>query len=334
MQKDTMNSSNTARGLQSGAGGKSPAAAAAVIAVEHLTKRYGERLAVDDLTLRVAPGEIFAVLGPNGAGKTTTIEIFEGYRKADGGSVRVLGLDPQRDAATLKPQIGVMLQADGVYPSLRAREVLDLFARFYADPQATAELLTRVGLDKTAAITRCRDLSGGQKRRLALALALVGRPRLLFLDEPTTGMDPQARRTTWELLRDLKDRGTTILLTTHFMDEAERLADRIAILDEGHLIALDTPAGLTRGQSTTTTEVRFLADGDLDVSALMRLPTARAAYMETPGEYVVETGDAPSLMVELATLLRERQIPLRELRVGRSSLEDVFLRLTGKEVRE
>jgi ABC-2 type transport system ATP-binding protein len=329
-----MKPSNTVRGSHSSAFGAKPALGADAIAVERLTKRYGDRLAVDNLSLSVAPGEIFAVLGPNGAGKTTTIEILEGYRAADSGTVRVLGLDPRRDAATLKPLIGVMLQADGVYPSLRAREVLDLFASFYADPMPPSELLARVGLDGTAANTRCRALSGGQKRRLTLALALVGRPRLLFLDEPTTGMDPQARRAIWELLRGLKDRGATILLTTHFMDEAERLADRIAILDDGRLIALDTPAGLTRGQSTTTTEVRFLAGGDVDVGSLARLPSARAAHLETPGAYVVETGDAPSLLVELASLLRDAQIQLRELRVGRSSLEDVFLRLTGKEMRE
>jgi ABC-2 type transport system ATP-binding protein len=332
-----MNPTNTTRGSPSGSVGKAAAAAPPAILIEHLTKRYGGRAVVDDLSLAVAPGEIFAVLGPNGAGKTTTIEILEGYRTADGGTARVLGLDPRRDAAALKAQIGVMLQTDGVYQALRACEVLDLFARFYADPQPPAELLARVGLDGAAAETRCRQLSGGQKRRLALALALVGRPRLLFLDEPTTGMDPQARRATWELLRDLKERGTTILLTTHFMDEAERLADRIAILDGGKLIALDTPAGLTRGQSTTSTELRFRAeagDGALEIATLAKLPSARAARLESVGEYVIETGDPPSLVVELATLLRDRRLQLRELRVGKSSLEDVFLRLTGKEMRE
>jgi len=288
---------------------------------------------VDDVSFSVAPGEIFAVLGPNGAGKTTTIEILEGYRTADAGAVHVLGLDPRREAAALKPRLGVMLQQDGVYPALRAREVLDLFASFYADPESPAALIALVGLEG-AADTRCRQLSGGQKRRLALALALIGKPRLLFLDEPTTGMDPQARRATWDLLLGLKARGTTLLLTTHFMDEAERLADRIAILDGGHLIALDTPAGLTRGQSTNATEVRLSTEGEVDLKALTRLGAARAAHAEAPGVYVVETGDAPALLVELAALLRDAQIPLRELRVGRSSLEDVFLRLTGKEMRE
>ena len=305
----------------------------AAIIVEQLAKSYAERPAVRDVSFAVQRGEIFALLGPNGAGKTTTVEILEGYRTLDGGTVRVLGLDPRRDAAQLKPQIGVMLQQDGVYPTLRAREVLQLFAQFFAAPEDPDRLLGLVGLTD-AASTRTRQLSGGQKRRLALALALVGRPRLLFLDEPTTGMDPQARRATWEILRGLQEQGTTILLTTHFMDEAERLADRIAILDHGTLLALDTPAGLTRGQSTTTTEVRFSAPPGLDIAALGALPSARGAHSEAPGLYAVETGDAPSLLVELTQWLRDAQAPLTELRVGRSSLEEVFLQLTGKEMRE
>jgi ABC-2 type transport system ATP-binding protein len=317
-----------ATGALKGAATRAPA-----IAVEHLAKLYGEHAAVRDLSFTVQPGEIFALLGPNGAGKTTTVEILEGYRVADEGVARVLDLDPRREGAQLKPQIGVMLQQDGVYPILRAREVLELFASYFADPEDPAQLLERVGLSE-AANTRCRQLSGGQKRRLALALALVGNPRLLFLDEPTTGMDPQARRATWEILLDLKAQGTTILLTTHFMDEAERLADRIAILDHGALIALDTPAGLTRGQSTTTTEVRFTAEPGLDTAALAALAAARGAHAEANGQYAIETGDAPALLVELTTYLRDAGVELTELRVGRSSLEDVFLRLTGKEMRE
>lgn len=305
----------------------------AAIRVERLSKAYGEKVAVRELSFTVRPGEIFALLGPNGAGKTTTVEILEGYRTRDAGEVRVLGLDPIRDAERLKPQIGVMLQQDGVYPSLRAAEVLELFAEFFVNPEDPGELLRLVGLTD-AAKTRCRQLSGGQKRRLALALALVGRPRLLFLDEPTTGMDPQARRTTWEIIQDLQRRGATVLLTTHFMDEAERLADRIAILDGGALVALDTPAGLTRSQSTTTVDVFFSAAPGLDVAALGRLPAARGAREDAPGRYAVETGDAPGLLVELTTWMRDAGVELTELRVGTSSLEDVFLRLTGKDIRE
>lgn len=303
------------------------------ISVQRLTKSYGEKTAIRELSFNVLPGEIFALLGPNGAGKTTTVEILEGYRTPDAGEVRVLGLDPIRDSAHLKPQIGVMLQQDGVYPSLRAAEVLDLFAEFFVNPEDPAELLRLVGLTDAAG-TRCRQLSGGQKRRLALALALVGKPRLLFLDEPTTGMDPQARRATWEIIQDLKRRGATVLLTTHFMDEAERLADRLAIVDSGALIALDTPAGLTRSQSTTTLDVFFSAAPGLDVAALERLSAARGAREDAPGRYAIETGDAPALLVELTTWMRDQGAELTELRVGKSSLEDVFLRLTGKDIRE
>ncbi|MGE5333286.1 MAG: ABC transporter ATP-binding protein [Nitrososphaerota archaeon] len=303
------------------------------IVVERLVKSYGEKVAVHNLSFTVARGEIFALLGPNGAGKTTTVEILEGYRTADSGSVRVLGLDPRRDGARLKPRIGVMLQQDGIYNYLTARELLNLFAGFYSAPEDPERLLQVVGLT-SAAGTRCRQLSGGQKRRLSLALALVGRPELIFLDEPTTGMDPQARRSTWEMLRELRDQGTTLLLTTHFMDEAERLADRIAIIDHGDLLALDTPAGLTREQSTTTTEVHFAAPGTVDVAALGRLPGARMARSDAPGSYVIETGDAAALLVELTTALRAANVTLSELRVGRTSLEDIFLQLTGKEVRE
>lgn len=318
---------------QARAQGTSANAGDGAIVVERLAKSYGDKAAVRDLSFTVARGEIFALLGPNGAGKTTTVEILEGYRTADSGSVRVLGLDPRRDGARLKPRIGVMLQQDGIYNYLTTRELLELFARFYRVPEDPTRLLEVVGLSD-AAVTRCRQLSGGQKRRLSLALALVGRPELIFLDEPTTGMDPQARRATWEMLRELRERGSTLLLTTHFMDEAERLADRIAIIDHGELLALDTPAGLTREQSTTTTEVRFTAHGAVDMAALGSLPGARMVRSDVPGSYVVETGDAAALLVELTTALHKAGITLSELRVGRTSLEDVFLQLTGKEMRE
>jgi ABC-2 type transport system ATP-binding protein len=303
------------------------------LVVSGLTKIYEGRAVVHELSFVVRPGEIFALLGPNGAGKTTTVEILEGYRAPDTGSVRVLGLDPLRQAAALKPQIGVMLQQDGIYPSLTVGEVLALFAQFFAVPEDPQQLLRTVGLVEAAG-TRCRQLSGGQKRRLSLALALVGRPRLAFLDEPTTGMDPQARRATWDIIRGLKERGATVLLTTHLMDEAERLADRIAILDNGVLIALDTPAGLMRGQSTTTTEVYFTATTELEVAALSRLPSARGIREDAPGRYAVDTGDPRALLVELTTWLRDQKVDLAELRVGHSSLEEVFLRLTDKEGRE
>jgi len=279
----------------------------------------------------VRRGEIFALLGPNGAGKTTTVETLEGYRTPDQGTIRVLGLDPLRQCTILKPQIGVMLQQDGLYPALTAREVLQLFAGYYERPRSVDELLERVGLG-TAAKTRCRRLSGGQKRRLALAVALIGNPTLIFMDEPTAGMDPQARLVTWDIVRDLKKQGVTILLTTHLMDEAERLSDRVAIIDHGRLIALDTPGNLTGAQNANV--VRFVAPAGLPSQKIAELPSVSKVEEVRPGSYVVEAEDIPTLLVELTTWLRDQHITLSELRVGHGSLEDLFLRLTGSEVRE
>ena len=301
------------------------------IVVDKLSKIYSSRRVVDQLQFTVHRGEVFALLGPNGAGKTTTVETLEGYRTPDEGSVRVLGLDPIRDAKALKPQIGAMLQQDGLYPGLRVREVLRLFAGYYEHAQNIDHLLERVGLS-AAARTQCRRLSGGQKRRLALAVALVGNPTLVFLDEPTAGMDPQARLATWEIIRNLKHNGATVLLTTHLMDEAERLADRVAIIDHGRLIALDTPGGLTGVQNATI--VRFVAPVGIDCTQLAALPSARKAEEIRPGSYVIETDAVPVLLAELTAWLRDQGITLSELRVGHGSLEDLFLRLTGAEVRE
>ena len=301
------------------------------IVVKNFTKSYGSHRVVDELQFTVRRGEIFALLGPNGAGKTTTIETLEGYRTPDQGRVRVLGLDPIRESQKLKPHIGVMLQQDGLYPGLTAREVLHLFAGYYRQPQNIDSLLERVGLN-TANKTRCRRLSGGQKRRLALAVALVGNPTLVFLDEPTSGMDPQARLATWEIVRELKQNGVTVLLTTHLMDEAERLADRIAIIDHGRLVAFDTPSGLTGAQNSTV--VRFIAPAGLDCTQLSALQSAHTAEEIRPGSYLIETDTAPLLIAELTAWLRDQHITLTELRVGHGSLEDLFLRLTGSEMRE
>ncbi len=303
----------------------------AAIVVENFTKSYGSNRVVDELQFTVQRGEIFALLGPNGAGKTTTIETLEGYRKPDNGHVRVLGLDPIRESQKLKPLIGVMLQQEGLYPGLTPREVLHLFAGYYRQPQNIDSLLERVGLN-TSIKTKCRRLSGGQKRRLALAVALVGNPILVFLDEPTSGMDPQARLATWEIIRKLKQNGATILLTTHLMDEAERLADRIAIIDHGRLVALDTPSGLMGAQNSTV--VRFVAPAGLDCNQLSALQFANAAEEIRPGSYLIETDEAAMLIAELTTWLRDQHITLSELRVGHGSLEDLFLRLTGSEMRD
>lgn len=301
------------------------------IVVDHFSKSYGSNKVVDTLEFSVRRGEVFALLGPNGAGKTTTVETLEGYRKPDQGSIRVLGLDPVSQGATLKPRIGVMLQQDGLYPGLTAREVLRLFSGYYVHPHNIDDLLERVGLT-AAAKTRCRRLSGGQKRRLALAVALVGNPELVFMDEPTAGMDPQARLATWGIVRDLKSQGATVLLTTHLMDEAERLADRVAIIDHGCLIALDTPANMTGTQNANV--VRFVAPAGLDCAKLAALPSATKAEEIRPGSYLIETTSVPVLLAELTAWLRDANITLSELRVGHGSLEDLFLRLTGSEVRE
>src|SRR5437660_152154 len=301
------------------------------IVVDTFSKRYGQNKVVDSLSFTVRRGEVFALLGPNGAGKTTTVETLEGYRTPNEGTVHVLGLDPIRDAHVLKPQIGVMLQQDGLYPGLTAHEVLHLFAGYYQHPQNIDGLLERVGLN-AAAKTRCRRLSGGQKRRLALAVALVGNPSLVFLDEPTSGMDPQARLATWEIIRDLKRNGATLLLTTHLMDEAEGLSDRVAILDHGRLVALDTPSQMMGVQNATT--VRFVAPTGLDCTQLAALPAAQRVEEIRPGSYLIETEAVPALLAELTAWLRDNNITLSELHVGHGSLEDLFLRLTGAEVRE
>ena len=305
---------------------------APAVVVDSLVKAYGVTRAVDGLSFTVAPGEVFALLGPNGAGKTTTIEILEGYRAPDKGGVRVLDLDPISDARRLKLRMGVMLQADGVQPMLTPREVLRLYADFFPDPLDAEELLDRVGL-REAARTRCRRLSGGQKRRLALALAIIGRPDLVFLDEPTTGMDPQARLATWEIVRELRAGGTTIILTTHLLDEAERLADRVAIIDHGRLVTLGTPQELTGGSELGL--IRLLAMPGLPVAALTVLPGVRTAREAEPGSYAIEAEPdrVPVALAAITAWLRDNGVTLRELRIGHGSLEELFLRLTGREER-
>lgn len=303
----------------------------AAISVSHLAKLYGGRRAVDDLSFTVKPGEVFALLGPNGAGKTTTVEILEGYRVADAGTVEVLGLDPQRDGDRLRPRIGVMLQQGGIYPQIRPREALELFAAFYPRPADPAKLLRQVGLEDAASVP-FRRLSGGQKQRLGLALALVGRPELVFLDEPTAGMDPQARRATWDLVRELKASGVTVLLTTHYLEEAERLADRVAIIDQGRLLALGSPADLMEVERAR--HARFLAPAGLDLADLQRRLPGATIVEERPGEYLIGAEITPALVADLAAWLRERDVLLAELRVGHRSLEELFLDLTGREIRD
>jgi ABC-2 type transport system ATP-binding protein len=299
------------------------------IEVQDLIKRYGERAVVDGLTFSVHRGEVFALLGPNGAGKTTTVEILEGYRRADGGTVRVLGMDPAHQGALLKPRIGLMLQQGGLFPQITPREALRLFAAFYPDSEDPERLLDSLELREVAK-TRFRQLSGGQKQRLNLGLALIGRPRLVFLDEPTAAMDPQARRMTWGVIRALRREGVTVMLTTHFMEEAEQLADRVAIIHRGRLVALDTPAGLRR---ETAREVRFHtapAISERAVTEALELKPG-AVSRENDGTLVVHADPSPELVSRLAAWLETEGVLLTELRAGSRSLEQAFLDITSEE---
>jgi ABC-2 type transport system ATP-binding protein len=301
------------------------------VEVDGLVKRYGQLTAVNGLTLTANRGAVTGVLGPNGAGKTTTIEICEGYRRPDQGTVRVLGLDPVHDARELKPRVGVMLQSGGIPPSVPAADYLNLLSRFHTHPVAVAQLLDLVGLAPVAR-TPYKRLSGGQQQRLSLAAAVIGRPELIFLDEPTAGMDPQARHATWELITQLRAAGVSIILTTHFMEEAERLCDYVAIIDHGQLVAAGTPAELTG----TAGQLRFRAEAGLDIDSLLAaLPPASAAKESPAGHYVIEvlgTVD-PLLLAAVTAWCAERGVLASSLRVESRTLEDVFLELTGEDLR-
>ncbi len=306
---------------------------APAVEVDGLVMRYGDRVAVDGLSLTVEPQTITAVLGPNGAGKTTTLETCEGYRRPQQGRVRVLGLDPHRDRGQLLPRIGVMLQAGGAWSGVRAREMLDHVAKLHSHPLDTGMLAERLGLDDCGR-TPYRRLSGGQQQRLGLALALVGRPELVFVDEPTAGMDPQARRTTWELLDELRADGVTVVLTTHYMDEAERLADRIHILDRGRLIASGSPLELTRGGRVSTIRLvvtRPFPDGAPESLGGRLGPDTTVTQLDEVSLLVTGPADSTTLATVSAWCEENRVLP-ESLTLGQRTLEDVFLQLTGREL--
>jgi ABC-2 type transport system ATP-binding protein len=295
--------------------------------VNGLVKRYGTATAADGLSFAAGYGEVTALLGPNGAGKTTTIEVCEGYRRADAGTVRVLGLDPLDKA--LRARIGVMLQSGGVPTSARAGEFLRLIASFYATPLDPAALLGRLGLTDSAR-TPYKRLSGGQQQRLALAAAVVGRPELVFLDEPTAGLDPQARHATWELVEELKSSGVAVILTTHHMDEAERLADHVVIVDRGVVIASGSPPELTGAER----QLRFRARPGLGLDELLAaLPPATIAKESPAGHYVIEGDLVPELLASVTAWCASHGVMTEDLRIERRTLEDVFLELTGRELR-
>jgi ABC-2 type transport system ATP-binding protein len=276
------------------------------VRVSGLRKSYGEHDALRGIDFTIEPGEVFGLLGPNGAGKTTTVEILEGYRARDGGTVEVLGVDPQRAPSAWRERIGVMLQSSSLYPNLTVRESLRIFAGYYSKPRDADEIVELVQLvEKRDA--RVRTLSGGQKRRLDLGLALVGDPEVIFLDEPTTGFDPTARRAAWETVRNLRALGKTILLTTHYLDEAEQLADRVAVLREGVIVREGSPADLTGGE--VETEIRYRRGGE---------------------EIVERTTDATRRLHELTAEAIARGEELDQLEVRRPTLEDVYLELTAE----
>jgi ABC-2 type transport system ATP-binding protein len=296
------------------------------IEVNDLGKAYGEVEAVRGVSFSVAPGEVFCLLGPNGAGKTTTTEILEGYRARDKGDVRVLGHDPERGERDLRERVGIVLQEAAAQPELTVAEVLTMYGRYYPRRRAVPELLALVGLDGRAD-DRVKLLSGGQKRRLDLALALVGDPDLLFLDEPTTGFDPSARRQAWSTIKDLCALGKTVFLTTHFMDEAQALADRVAVMVDGRLVAIGAPEEIG-GRDTAPTEIAFALPADVTVDDLPALPGAQVRE-PAPGRVLVVTGDGMSSAHALTGWALERGHELRSFAVSQPSLEDIYLRLTN-----
>ena len=301
------------------------------VRVENLVKSYGNVRAVDGISFTVEAGEVFGMLGPNGAGKTTTTEIIEGLRPADSGRAEVFGIDVGKEGAKAKEKIGVTLQTTTMMPNLTAWEILDLFGSFYSKAVSPDTLLERLGLTEKRN-SRVQTLSGGQQQRLSVALALVSDPELVFLDEPTTGLDPQARRQLWGVIEEMKARGKTIFLTTHYMDEAERLCDRIAIVDHGKILALDTPNRLIQSQFAERT-IHFTVPPETETQTFADLPNVLRVAAE--GEGITLFSD--SVQRSLAALLERaesRGIEIGDIHLRRPTLEDVFLKMTGRRIRE
>jgi ABC-2 type transport system ATP-binding protein len=301
-----------------------------VIEVKNLQKTYRDINAVDDISFEVNEGEIFGMVGPNGAGKTTTIECIEGLRRANGGNVKLHGMDPYINRQAVARKIGIQLQESALPPRLRVGEALELFSSFYEHRANAEELLTRLGLTekRTAAYSK---LSGGQKQRLFIALALVNQPEMVFFDELTTGLDPQARRSMWDLVRQVRDNGCTVFLTTHFMEEAERLCDRVLIIDHGKIVALDTPESLIRSLGVEKRLVFTLPENQA-VPPLADLPQVQR--IERSGERFVVYGQGERFTSAVIDALEDAQVHFLDLRTEQPNLEDVFLALTGREIRE
>ena len=312
-------------------------ASATAVRADGVRKAYGRRPVLVDVSFSVRRGELFALLGPNGAGKTTTVEILEGYRRVDGGTVRVLALDPAKDGRALRPRLGLMLQEGGIDNRSTPREVLRLYARFYRDPEDPDALLEAVDLGR-AASTRYRRLSGGEKQRLGLAIALLGRPELLVLDEPTAGMDPAAKQATRERIAGLRAAGTTIVLTTHELGDVERLADHVAVLDRGRVVADGTPAELTGAgaprvrfrlsASLSAEDAASLVAGVGPASGAALVPAGAGAHYELTG---LAAAPDPRTVAALASWCAERGFLITELRLGAASLEERYLELVGAD---
>jgi len=297
--------------------------------VEGVSKRYGETVALDDVSLTIDQGQIFGIIGPNGAGKSTLVGILAGLRDRDTGTVCVLGLDPERDERQLRERIGIQLQEAQLQELIRVEEAVKLYASFYRNPRPWEPLLEEWNLGEKRQ-TPFKGLSGGQKQRLLICLALINTPELVILDELTTGLDPQARQASWELIRRVREQGTTVILVTHFMEEIEKLCDRVAVIDHGRVVALDTPAGFMR-QDRESRQILFTADDTVDQSRLEGLPGVSSVTSD--GREFTVTGSG-FLMAEIAAELSRQNINPPDLRTQSDTMETVFMRLTGEHARD
>ena len=302
-----------------------------VVEVKNLTKRYGDLVAVNEVSFSIKKGEIFGLLGPNGAGKTTTVEMIEGLRKPDGGTIKVCGIDVPKGTDRVKEIIGAQLQSTTIYDTIKVREVVDLFGGYYQKSIPTDQILEDVSIaDKQGSFVG--TLSGGQKQRVALALALVNDPEVLFLDEPTTGLDPQARRNVWDIIEGLRGKGKTIILTTHYMEEAERLCDRVGIIDHGRIIALDTTRDLIAKQNLESS-IEFTTSKSVSKEFFEKLPKV-SKVAQDGDRFILHTKESSRVLAELTRLAEENGLNLENISVRKATLEDVFLALTGKMLRE
>ncbi len=310
---------------------REPGASDPIITVDGLTKRYGQLTAVDAISFEVYPGETFGMLGPNGAGKTTTLEMIEGLRQPDAGRMTFMGMDAVRDRGKVQQRIGVQLQSQALWPELTVEETLKVFQSLFQKRTPVEQLLERFSLTEKRS-ARVKGLSGGQRQRLSIATALVNDPDLVFLDEPTTGLDPQARHGFWDLIREMQREGKTVVVTTHYMEEAEALCDRVAIMDHGRIMALDTPRRLVKAHASEST-IEFGAAEDTDHSPLSALPGVSDIRSED-GTLLLFTNDVSATLNALVRMADDKRIPIRSLNVRSATLEDVFITLTGRRLRD